>query len=318
MQPQGMGDLPQNTPQQQYNQQRSQNQAQQRPLIYRAQCQPYTMPPQYNQQRSQHPQQQHQPYQQSINQPYSHQQSMYVSNQTLYHRAQQLPPYRPIMNQLYTHQQSMHQQSIYQETQNTQQFLNRTQAAPNNIRQNALVDNKSTQTSSPPMFESDALLNKIGQLKKENEALRKQNTGHLFTITKLETENAKLKGELKLTISQKKNGQNTDVVGVKREGFNLTKSLHGHSDFVSSVIYLPDKEQLVSASTDKTLKIWSLASGQCVQTLQGHSDAVNSVIYLPDKDQLVSASGDNTLKIWSLASGQCVKPCKDIVILYIL
>ena len=86
----------------------------------------------------------------------------------------------------------------------------------------------------------------------------------------------------------------------KKDKVKCIQTLQGHSNWVLSVIYLPDKDQLVSASYDKTLKIWSLASGQCVQTLQGHSRSVDSVIYLPDKNQLVSASKDKTLKIWSL------------------
>ena len=69
------------------------------------------------------------------------------------------------------------------------------------------------------------------------------------------------------------------------EGFNVTQTLQGHNSVVYSVIYIPDKDQLVSASGDKTLKRWSATSGQCLQTLQGHSYDVNSVIYLPDKDQ---------------------------------
>merc|ERR1712146_706851 len=47
-------------------------------------------------------------------------------------------------------------------------------------------------------------------------------------------------------------------------------------------------------------KIWSLSTGQCLQTLQGHPDCVYSVIYLQDKDQLVSGSDDKTLKIWDV------------------
>ena len=34
------------------------------------------------------------------------------------------------------------------------------------------------------------------------------------------------------------------------------KSLHGHTSSVSSIIYLPDKDQIVSCSNDNTLKIW--------------------------------------------------------------
>ena len=36
----------------------------------------------------------------------------------------------------------------------------------------------------------------------------------------------------------------------------------------------PDGRRVVSASKDKTLKVWDVATGECLATLQGHSDSV--------------------------------------------
>ena len=36
----------------------------------------------------------------------------------------------------------------------------------------------------------------------------------------------------------------------------------------------PDGRRVVSASHDKTLKVWDVATGKCVATLEGHSDWV--------------------------------------------
>ena len=36
----------------------------------------------------------------------------------------------------------------------------------------------------------------------------------------------------------------------------------------------PDGRRVVSASYDKTLKVWDVATGKCVATLQGHSYGV--------------------------------------------
>ena len=87
----------------------------------------------------------------------------------------------------------------------------------------------------------------------------------------------------------------------------LLKNFQRHTSSVNSVIYLHDKDQLVSGNSDNTLKIWSATTGECLQTLQGHKDWVRSVIYLHDKDQVVSGSDDKTLKIWSLSTGKCLQ-----------
>ena len=36
----------------------------------------------------------------------------------------------------------------------------------------------------------------------------------------------------------------------------------------------PDGRRVVSASKDKTLKVWDMATGECVATLKGHSGEV--------------------------------------------
>jgi WD40 repeat protein len=63
----------------------------------------------------------------------------------------------------------------------------------------------------------------------------------------------------------------------------------------------------VSASGDKTLKVWDLESGREVRTLAGHSYFVYGVAVSPDGRRAVSASGDKTLKVWDLESGREVR-----------
>jgi WD40 repeat protein len=104
----------------------------------------------------------------------------------------------------------------------------------------------------------------------------------------------------------------------------------GHTAEVSSVNFSPDGKQIVSASSDKSLKLWDLA-GNCLQTfvnlylkpqsyaqqkfadncllLQtfvGHTAEVSSVNFSPDGKQIVSASSDKSLKLWDLA-GNCLQ-----------
>ena len=45
--------------------------------------------------------------------------------------------------------------------------------------------------------------------------------------------------------------------------------LQGHTDYVTHVVALPG-ERALSASGDKTLRLWDLASGQTLHVLEGH------------------------------------------------
>jgi WD40 repeat protein len=64
---------------------------------------------------------------------------------------------------------------------------------------------------------------------------------------------------------------------------------------VLSANFSPDGKQIVSASWDKSLKLWDLA-GNCLQTFVGHTDSVSRANFSPDGKQIVSASVDN---IWA-------------------
>jgi WD40 repeat protein len=63
---------------------------------------------------------------------------------------------------------------------------------------------------------------------------------------------------------------------------------------------------VVSASRDRTLKVWDLDSGGLLATLEGHVDWVNACALTPDGRRVVSASADQTLKVWDLDSYACV------------
>ena len=64
-----------------------------------------------------------------------------------------------------------------------------------------------------------------------------------------------------------------------------------------------DGQRAVSASQDKTLKVWELASGRELCTLSGHTDSVTAVAVTGDGRRAVSASEDQTLKVWELETG---------------
>jgi WD40 repeat protein len=82
------------------------------------------------------------------------------------------------------------------------------------------------------------------------------------------------------------------------------KVLYGHSEGVQGVAITPDGALGISASTDKTVKVWDLKSLRELRTLTGHTDLVRSVALTRDGRLAVSAADDKTLKVWNVESGR--------------
>ncbi|MFS8117945.1 MAG: hypothetical protein ACMG55_05570, partial [Microcoleus sp.] len=86
-------------------------------------------------------------------------------------------------------------------------------------------------------------------------------------------------------------------------GGRLLRTLTGHTDWVQAVAITPDGKRAISASSDHTLKVWHLETGEELSTLRGHLTYVNAVAVTPDGTKVISGSWDNTIKIWNLETG---------------
>ncbi len=78
----------------------------------------------------------------------------------------------------------------------------------------------------------------------------------------------------------------------------------GHTSSVESAQFSPDKKNIVTASWDKTAKIWDAASGKLLHSLEGHTDLISSALYSPDGKLILTSSNDYTAKTWDAASGK--------------
>ncbi len=81
-------------------------------------------------------------------------------------------------------------------------------------------------------------------------------------------------------------------------------SFSGHSSWVTSVALVNDGRTALSASWDRTLKLWDLDGGNELRTFVGHAGPVTCVAIASDGRTALSGSRDKTLKLWDLATGK--------------
>jgi WD40 repeat protein len=74
--------------------------------------------------------------------------------------------------------------------------------------------------------------------------------------------------------------------------------LTGHKDYVNDINWSKDGKYIVTASADKTVRIWNV-SGKLVREIQAHDDSVQTASFSPDGKYIVTTSPDKTAKIWS-------------------
>ena len=75
--------------------------------------------------------------------------------------------------------------------------------------------------------------------------------------------------------------------------------LAGHEGWVFSAAFSPDGTRIVTASEDKTARVWDALTGETLNVLQGHAAEVYSAAFGPKGERIVTASGDKTVRVWA-------------------
>ena len=81
----------------------------------------------------------------------------------------------------------------------------------------------------------------------------------------------------------------------------------GHT-YILKCCISPDAQLLVTTSSDKTAKVWSIARGFTLEkTLAQHQRWVWNACFSADSAYLVTASSDHSARLWDLQSGSAIR-----------
>lgn len=105
----------------------------------------------------------------------------------------------------------------------------------------------------------------------------------------------------------------------KKEPFKADpalKEFKGHTDAIHALVFAANGKELASASNDRTVKVWDVATGKEV-TLKGSPREIKGVAFLGDK--VISTTGawdkkksafEGEIRIWDLKTGKVEKTLK--------
>ncbi|MCB0062257.1 MAG: WD40 repeat domain-containing protein, partial [Caldilineaceae bacterium] len=89
--------------------------------------------------------------------------------------------------------------------------------------------------------------------------------------------------------------------------WQLVTTLKGHEGWMRSAFFSPNSKMIVTASEDRTVRLWDAATGDELYQFVGHQDIAVFATFSPDGQQIASAGFDGTVRLWDVSSHRPVR-----------
>ena len=77
-----------------------------------------------------------------------------------------------------------------------------------------------------------------------------------------------------------------------------------HDGGVTHAAFSPNGDRIVTASFDKTARIWNVEDGAEIAVLKGHQAVLETATFSPDGSRVATGARDGTARIWNAGSGE--------------
>lgn len=89
----------------------------------------------------------------------------------------------------------------------------------------------------------------------------------------------------------------------------LTASLTGHFDQITSLSFAANNRRLISGSADQTVRVWDLADAKFPEVISsgGHAATISGVAFNSDGSQAATCAADNSVRLWNTTTGEVLQ-----------
>ncbi|KIK34394.1 hypothetical protein CY34DRAFT_812948 [Suillus luteus UH-Slu-Lm8-n1] len=85
------------------------------------------------------------------------------------------------------------------------------------------------------------------------------------------------------------------------------QTFEGHAEWISGVIHLPGGERIMTCSSDGSLRVWNMKSGEQIgDKWQDGENPVRMIALSPDGKTVVSGSRDGAVRLWDIDTGKVI------------
>src|SRR5262249_47935936 len=85
-------------------------------------------------------------------------------------------------------------------------------------------------------------------------------------------------------------------------------ALQPHGGTVNSFCWSRDSKTVLTASWDRTARLWDATTGKLRTQALSHHDVVETALFSPDEKTILTTSHDATARLWDAATGEPLSP----------